>query len=270
MKNLRREIEFAIEVFVRGHSAGKSRTFPYEVRRVGPLWVMRDAPRKNPRGYRKEEWIAHDVEPADVDAIARRQTRGRYFVCAMVAEGAPDAPTRTAYKALGYRLLATEGFLRAAVAEHSQDAVSRADRTGAHARTGGAAGKCYANAPDRKRTARRRRAVPPVRGPRRSGRCWPRTERGCHRGNVVRRHACQGIAPASRDRTGLAVPNVARRPGPRLEMLGADGLSHGRPVIPTGGIRADREAVHVCTGAARAPPATLTNPLVHVSDDRDL
>jgi hypothetical protein len=61
------EIEFAIEVFVRGHSAGKARTFPYEVSRVGPLWVMRDAPRKNPRDYRKEEWIAHAVDAREVD-----------------------------------------------------------------------------------------------------------------------------------------------------------------------------------------------------------
>jgi GNAT superfamily N-acetyltransferase len=30
-------------------------------------------------------------------------------MCAMIADGEPDAPTRTAYKALGYRLLATEG-----------------------------------------------------------------------------------------------------------------------------------------------------------------
>jgi GNAT superfamily N-acetyltransferase len=104
------DIEFALEVFVRGHSAGRSRTFPYEVSRIGPLWVMRDAPRKNPRDYRKEEWIAYDTDPKEVDAIARRHARGRFFVCAMVAQGEPDAPTRTAYKALGYRLLATEGF----------------------------------------------------------------------------------------------------------------------------------------------------------------
>jgi hypothetical protein len=45
----RQEMEFAIEVFVRGHSVGRSRTHPYEASRVGPLWVMRDAPRKNPR-----------------------------------------------------------------------------------------------------------------------------------------------------------------------------------------------------------------------------
>lgn len=104
------EMEFAIEVFVRGHSAVRSRTFPYEATRVEALWVMRDAPRRNSRDYRKEEWIAHHVDPRKVDAIARRQARGRFFVCVMIAEGEPDEPTRVAYKALGYRLLATEGF----------------------------------------------------------------------------------------------------------------------------------------------------------------
>jgi GNAT superfamily N-acetyltransferase len=109
MKKADRELEFAIEVFVRGHSATRSRTFPYEVSRIGPLWLMRDAPRKNPRDYRKEEWIAHEVDPRKADAAARRHARGRFFVCAMIAEGEPDGPTRTAYKSLGYRLLATEG-----------------------------------------------------------------------------------------------------------------------------------------------------------------
>jgi GNAT superfamily N-acetyltransferase len=103
-------IERAIEVFVHGFAADKSRTFPYEPSRVGPLWVMRDAPRTNPRDYRKEEWIAHGVDATKVDAIARRQTRGRFFVCAILGENEPDEPTRLAYKALGYRLLATEAF----------------------------------------------------------------------------------------------------------------------------------------------------------------
>jgi GNAT superfamily N-acetyltransferase len=109
-KTKRSEMEFAIEVFVRGHSAGRSRTFPYEASRIRSLWVMRDAPRKNPRDYRKEEWIAFDVDAREVDAIARRHTRGRFFVCAMVGDGEPDDSTRCAYKGLGYRLLATEGF----------------------------------------------------------------------------------------------------------------------------------------------------------------
>src|SRR5262245_9038823 len=109
MKRRNQEIEFAIEVFVRGHSAGRSRTFPYEVDRIGPLWLMRDAPRKNPRDS-KEEWIAREVPPSEVDAIAPRATRGRFFVCAMIVKGEADEGTRAAYKALGYRLLATEGF----------------------------------------------------------------------------------------------------------------------------------------------------------------
>ncbi|WP_225768532.1 GNAT family N-acetyltransferase [Inquilinus sp. Marseille-Q2685] len=104
------DIAFAIEVFVRGHAAGKSLTFPYEVSRVGPLWLMRDAPRKNPRDARKEEWIAHGVDPGEADATARRHARGRFFVCAMIPEGEPDGAARAAYKALGYRLLGTEGF----------------------------------------------------------------------------------------------------------------------------------------------------------------
>lgn len=110
MKGGRSDIEFAIEVFVRGHSAGRSRTFPYQASRVGSMWVMRDAPRANPRDYRKEEWIAHDADAREVDATARGQTRGRFFVCAIVGEGESDGPIRSAYKALGYRLLATEGF----------------------------------------------------------------------------------------------------------------------------------------------------------------
>ena len=40
----------------------------------------------------------------------RGHTRGRFFACVMIADGDPDEPTRTAYKALGYRLLATEGL----------------------------------------------------------------------------------------------------------------------------------------------------------------
>jgi GNAT superfamily N-acetyltransferase len=110
MKAQRREMDFAIEVFVRGHSAVKSRTFPYEASRVGPLWVMRDAPRKNARDYRKEEWIAYGIDATEVDAVARQHARGRFFVCDMVGEGEPDGPTRSAYKTLGYRLLLTEGF----------------------------------------------------------------------------------------------------------------------------------------------------------------
>lgn len=108
MPQLPDEIEHAIEVFVRGFCAGKSVTHPYEFVRVGKVWVMRDGERKNPKNYRKEEWVAFDVQPRIVDAAARRGTRGRFFVCAVRGMEEGDERLKEAYKELGYRLLATE------------------------------------------------------------------------------------------------------------------------------------------------------------------
>jgi GNAT superfamily N-acetyltransferase len=104
------EIEHAITVFVQGFSAEKSRTHPYEHSRVGRLWLMRDAPRKNARDYRKEEWIAYRVPPREADQRARRMTRGRFFVCAIHGMDQDASDLRGEYKALGYRLLATEAL----------------------------------------------------------------------------------------------------------------------------------------------------------------
>lgn len=102
------EIDHAIEVFVHGFCVGKSMTHPYECTKIGNVWVMRDAPRRNPRDYRKEEWVAHNVTPKEVDSVARKQTRGRFFVCAVHGVNEPDAALREDYKRLGYRLLASE------------------------------------------------------------------------------------------------------------------------------------------------------------------
>ena len=137
-------MDFAIEVFVRGHSSGKSRTFPYEASRVGPLWVMRDAARKNPRDYRKEEWIAHDVDANKVDTVARSTARGRFFVVRDGRGGTPDEATRSATRCLGYRLLATEGFFVQRLGD-SQSRRFHTDRTRANTRAGGAAGQGHAN-----------------------------------------------------------------------------------------------------------------------------
>ncbi len=108
MASNKAEIERALEVFVRGFSADKSRTWPYEFARVGKTWVMRDAPRKNPRDYRKEEWVAYGVPAPEVDSVARKMTRGRFFVCAVRSMEEPEEPLRASYKELGYRLLSTE------------------------------------------------------------------------------------------------------------------------------------------------------------------
>lgn len=110
MRQPANEIECALAVFVQGFCAEKSRTHPYEHSRVGRLWWMRDAPRKNANDYRKEEWIAYRMLPREVDQAARRMARGRFFVCAIQELGQSDGELRAEYKTLGYRLLATEGL----------------------------------------------------------------------------------------------------------------------------------------------------------------
>jgi GNAT superfamily N-acetyltransferase len=102
------EIGDALKVFVRGFCVQKSATHPYEFAKIDDVWVMRDAERKNPRYYRKEEWVAYGTPAAKVDALARKQTRGRFFVCAVRGMDESEEPLRTSYKELGYRLLSTE------------------------------------------------------------------------------------------------------------------------------------------------------------------
>jgi GNAT superfamily N-acetyltransferase len=104
------DLHDAIDAFLRGFCTTKSRTHPYEWRSIDGVWIMRDVPRRNPRNYRKEEWIAYGIDPAAVDRTARRHTRGRFFICAVHGADEPSEPLRDVYKQLGYRLLVTEPF----------------------------------------------------------------------------------------------------------------------------------------------------------------
>lgn len=221
---------------MRGHSATRSRTFPYQVSRIGPLWLMRDAPRKSPRDYRKEEWIAHDVDPRKVDATARHHTRGRFFVCAMIADGEPDETTRTTYKALGYRLLATEGFfvqpLKRIPKPPSPVSIERvrtpdlAARLGKVTRTRPISSDLLGDdAPFRQYMA--------LDGQEHR---WSRAQRGCRRSELVRGHVRRSQAPASRYRAGASVTNVAGRSSPRFEVLCADRKSHRGALISSRGL----------------------------------
>ena len=100
-------LHHAIEVFARGFCFTRSFTHPYLAERVGENWVVRDAPRK--RGeYRREEWIAYGVAPEEIHATARKHTRGRFAVCAIHRVDESDQPLRAGFKALNYRLGATE------------------------------------------------------------------------------------------------------------------------------------------------------------------
>lgn len=109
--NPRSEIDHAIEVFVHGFGFVRSRTHPYVAERVGPAWVLRDAPRRDPKKYRREEWVACGVEPLALSELAREHARGRYALCVVRPEADDPMPIRQAYKALGYRLNTTEPFL---------------------------------------------------------------------------------------------------------------------------------------------------------------
>jgi GNAT superfamily N-acetyltransferase len=102
--------EAAIEAFVRGFCFTRSFTHPYVAERVGPLWVMRDAPRKS-GDYRREEWVGHGVAPAEWDRVVRRHARGHFTLCVIHAVDEPDAPLREAFKSLGYRLQTTEPLM---------------------------------------------------------------------------------------------------------------------------------------------------------------
>src|SRR6185369_10648119 len=56
------------------------------------------------------EWITYGTPAHEVDALARKLTRGRFFVCAVRGMNDSDEAIRTSYKQLGYRLLVTEPF----------------------------------------------------------------------------------------------------------------------------------------------------------------
>jgi hypothetical protein len=69
------DIERAIEVFARGFAFTRSLTYPFRADRIGKLWVMRDAPRRNNKDYRAEEWISYGVVRDDRRAAAIRAAK---------------------------------------------------------------------------------------------------------------------------------------------------------------------------------------------------
>lgn len=102
------DLELATEVFVRAFSLGKSFAHPYEVERVGRVWLMRDGPgRKEPR---TQEWVGCQVPPAEILAAVRSFPPARHAICVIRAEDELDRQIRADFRGAGYRLLATEGF----------------------------------------------------------------------------------------------------------------------------------------------------------------
>jgi GNAT superfamily N-acetyltransferase len=103
-------IDNALEGFARGFCFTRSFTHPYLAEKLGPAWVVRDAPRKS-GDYRGEEYIVNGMAAGEVDRLARKHARGRFSVCALCAVGEDDGPLRTAYKELDYRLQTTEAMM---------------------------------------------------------------------------------------------------------------------------------------------------------------
>lgn len=100
----------AIEAFVRGFACTRSFTHPYLGEKIGPFWLMRDAPRKS-GDYRNEEWVSFQQPAKEVDRVARKHTRGRFVICAFLSADEPIEPTRDEFKSLGYRFGHRETFM---------------------------------------------------------------------------------------------------------------------------------------------------------------
>jgi GNAT superfamily N-acetyltransferase len=103
-------IEQALEVFVQGSRFIQSFTHPYLAERIGPLWVIRDAPRQQ-GNYHSEEWIAHGMTPAEIDRIVRQQARTHFLVYQLCGLDEPEEPQRLAFNTLGYRLIRSEPLM---------------------------------------------------------------------------------------------------------------------------------------------------------------
>ena len=104
------DIPDAIEVFVHGFSYTRSQTYPFQPEKIGSLWVMRDAPRKDNR-YRSEEWVAFDFPADETDRFVREHARGRYSISVICSQDDAQPPLRDRFKTLGYRLRTTEAFM---------------------------------------------------------------------------------------------------------------------------------------------------------------
>jgi predicted N-acetyltransferase YhbS len=101
-------IEQAIEVLVHGFCFGRSLTYPHAAQRVDQLWWLRDAERPDPADYRNEEWVAFRIPPRHAHQSARRLSRGRYVICAVLEPGEDEHSLCATYQNLGYRLLIQE------------------------------------------------------------------------------------------------------------------------------------------------------------------
>ena len=101
----------AIAVFIEGFCFTRSFTHPYVPAKVGPIHVLRDGPRKTKAPPRRDEWVAAQTAPATVDQLARKHSPGRFCLSIITADLSPNPGVVAAYKALQYRLGASEAVM---------------------------------------------------------------------------------------------------------------------------------------------------------------
>ncbi|MEM7626749.1 MAG: GNAT family N-acetyltransferase [Planctomycetota bacterium] len=102
------ELKQAVKVFAHGFAATRSRTHPCLARRVGPLWYLHDAPRKNPTKMRGAEFIACGSRPPTVMRHIRATAAPRWALCVIHPGPGRDASIESAYKSAGLRYVSHE------------------------------------------------------------------------------------------------------------------------------------------------------------------
>ncbi len=102
-------IETAIQVFARGFSFTRSRTKPAEVAHFESMTIMRDVRHERPDA-RNQELIFGNESVENASRILAEYAAPKHKLCWIVPPEVPDEDACAQVKALGYRLIAREGF----------------------------------------------------------------------------------------------------------------------------------------------------------------
>lgn len=104
-------LQEGIVAFGRGFTFTRSFTHPYELVRVGPVWVLRDRPRTS-GDERAREVLVTGLDPEVAAPHVEKAANGRrFFLCAIEGMETDFLALSEAYKRLGYRLMRREPMM---------------------------------------------------------------------------------------------------------------------------------------------------------------
>lgn len=101
-------LEKAITVFGEGFCFTRSFTHPYIVVKEGPLWVLRDDPKRGKP--RSEEVLIYGLTAKEAIHAIREYGPGRYKLCVIHGPDQDVEAVRREYKAAGFRAMSQEPF----------------------------------------------------------------------------------------------------------------------------------------------------------------